>query len=65
MVKGDRHALQSLLIGPFRSKFTTQEEERIVGLPRHIKHAILALRHSLSPRFEVAIHLRTQFKYYI
>jgi len=59
---GDRHALQSLFVGPFRSRFTDEEERRIVGVPRHVKHGMLALRHSLSPRFEVAVHLRTQFK---
>lgn len=28
---GDRHALQKLLVGPFRSKFTAEEEQRIIG----------------------------------
>ena len=85
---GDRHALQKLLVGPFRSRssqlntpkpmhlsnhnhnlslyyrFTAEEEARIVGVPHHVKHGIMSLRHSLSPRFEVAVHLRTQFKYF-
>ena len=61
---GDRHALQKLLLGPFRSKFTTEEESRILGVPNHVKHGILSLKHSLSPRFEVAVHLRTQFKHF-
>ena len=29
-----------------------------------MKHGILSLKHSLSPRFEVAVHLRTQFKHF-
>ena len=61
---GDRHALQKLIVGPFRSKFTVEEESRILGVPKHVKHGILSLKHSLSPRFEVAVHLRTQFKHF-
>ena len=61
---GDRHALQKLMMGPFRSKFTAEEESRILGVPKHVKHGILSLKHSLSPRFEVAVHLRTQFKHF-
>ena len=58
----ERHAFQRLIRGPFISKLTADEEERVHGVPKNVKHAILSLPHSFSPRFDAAIHLRTQFQ---
>lgn len=60
----DRHAYQRLVRGPFRSSLTSREEERIDGIPDHIKHAILTLPHSYAPRLDVAVHLRCQFHHF-
>lgn len=61
---GDRHAFQRLIRGPFKSQLTTKEEERIYGVPQHIKHAILTLPHAYAPRLDAAIHLRCQFAHF-
>lgn len=57
----DRHALQSLVRGPFRNVFTRDEEKRIVGVPKNLKHAMMILPHAYAPRLDCAIHLRAQF----
>eukprot|EP00605_Chrysophyceae_sp_TOSAG23-4_P001448 GSChrysophyteH1.ASY1.ANO1.1576.1 assembled CDS len=57
----ERHAYQRLIRGPFISDLSVNEEERIHGVPENIKHSILALPHAFAPRFDAAIHLRTQF----
>ena len=60
----DRHAFQRLVRGPFISALTPKEEERIIGVSKSLKHSILSLPHSFAPRFDIAIHLRTQFQYF-
>ena len=60
----DRHALQRLLRGPFKSPLTKQEEQRITGVPANLKHAILSLPHAFAPRFDAAIHIRCQFSHF-
>jgi hypothetical protein len=60
----ERHALQRLIRGPFKSTLTVKEEQRLVGLPMHIKHAILTLPHNYAPRIDLAVHLRTQFHHF-
>jgi len=58
----ERHAFQRLIRGPFISELSHEEERRIHGVPDNVKHAILALPHAFAPRFDAAIHLRTQFQ---
>ena len=58
----ERHAFQRLIRGPFISDLSHEEEKRIHGVPDNVKHAILALPHAFAPRFDAAIHLRTQFQ---
>jgi hypothetical protein len=58
----ERHAFQRLIRGPFKSSLTETEENRISGVPKHIKHAILTLPHSYAPRLDAAIHIRAQFR---
>ena len=60
----DRHALQRLVRGPFKTAFTDQEEKRIMGVPFNLKHAIMTLPHAYAPRLDAAIHLRTQFEHF-
>jgi len=60
----DRHALQRLVRGPFKTAFTDQEERRIIGVPFNLKHAIMTLPHAYAPRLDAAIHLRTQFEHF-
>ena len=61
----DRHALKRLLRGPFmQSALTAQEEQRIMGVPQSLKHAILSLPHAFAPRLDAAIHLRCQFSHF-
>lgn len=60
----DRHALQRLLRGPFKSALTAQEERRITGVPKNLKHAILSLPHAFAPRLDAAIHIRCQFSHF-
>jgi len=60
----DRHALQRLVRGPFRTAFTDLEEKRIIGVPHNFKHAIMTLPHAYAPRLDAAIHLRTQFEHF-
>jgi hypothetical protein len=57
----DRHAYQRLIRGPFRSTLSSDEENRIAGVPHHLKHAILTLPHAYAPRLDAAIHVRAQF----
>lgn len=57
----DRHALQRLVRGPFKNSFTREEERRIVGVPKNLKHAMMILPHAYAPRLDCAIHLRAQF----
>jgi hypothetical protein len=58
----ERHAFRRLIRGPFISDLSHEEEKRIHGVPDNVKHAILALPHAFAPRFDAAIHLRTQFQ---
>ena len=58
----ERHAFQRLIRGPFRRGLTADEESRIHGVQDNMKHALLTLPHSFAPRFDAAIHLRTQFQ---
>ena len=60
----ERHAFQRLVRGPFRSQLTPQEESRLEGVPKHIKHALLSLPHAFAPRLDLAVHLRTQFNHF-
>lgn len=60
----DRHALQRLVRGPFKTAFTHREESRIIGVPFNLKHAMITLPHAFAPRLDAAIHLRTQFKHF-
>jgi hypothetical protein len=60
----ERHAYQRLIRGPFKSKFTAQEEVRIRGIPHNIKHALLTLPHAYAPRLDIAVHLRVQFAHF-
>jgi len=60
----DRHALQQLIRGPFRSAFSTEEEKKIIGVPPNFKHGILTLPHVFAPRVDAAVHLRCQFKHF-
>lgn len=60
----DRHALQRLMRGPFKLQFTDSEEQRIIGVPKNLKHAIMTLPHAYAPRLDAAIHLRCQFKHF-
>lgn len=60
----DRHALQQLIRGPFRSAFSAEEEKKIIGVPANFKHGLLSLPHAFAPRFDAAVHLRCQFKHF-
>jgi hypothetical protein len=60
----ERHALQRLVRGPFKASLTSTQEERLVGLPKNIKHAILNLPHHYAPRIDLAVHMRTQFHHF-
>jgi hypothetical protein len=60
----DRHALQRLVRGPFKSHFSSFEETRIVGVPNNLKHGIMNLPHSYAPRLDAAVHLRCQFRHF-
>lgn len=60
----ERHAYQRLIRGPFKTAFTTKEEERIQGVPAYFKHALLTLPHAYSPRLDFAVHLRAQFYHF-
>ena len=60
----ERHAFQRLVRGPFKERLEREEEERILGVQQNVKHAILSLPHAFAPRFDIAIHLRTQFQYF-
>ena len=61
----ERHAFQRLVRGPFKSSLlTVKDEERLIGLPPHIKHAILSLPHNYAPRVDLAVHLRSQFHHF-
>jgi hypothetical protein len=60
----ERHAYQRLIRGPFKAEFTAKEDERIHGVPDHIKHALLSLPHAYAPRLDIAVHLRTQFDHF-
>lgn len=60
----DRHALQMLIRGPFRSKFTAEEESKLVGVPPNLRHAIMTLPHSYAPRLDASVHLRSQFRHF-
>lgn len=60
----ERHAFQRLMRGPFKSAFTAQEEERILGVPTYLKHSLLTLPHSYSPRLDIAVHMRAQFHHF-
>jgi hypothetical protein len=59
----DRHALQRLVRGPFKS-IRAEEESRILGVPTNLKHAVLALPHAFSPRLDAAVHIRCQFSHF-
>jgi hypothetical protein len=60
----DRHALQRLVRGPFKARFTALEEEKLIGVPENLKHGIMTLPHSFAPRLDAAVHLRSQFKHF-
>ncbi len=60
----DRHALQQLVRGPFRSAFSAEEEKNIIGVPSNFKHGLLTLPHAFAPRLDAAVHLRCQFKHF-
>mmetsp|Transcript_1651 Transcript_1651/g.1730 ORF Transcript_1651/g.1730 Transcript_1651/m.1730 type:complete len:401 (+) Transcript_1651:74-1276(+) len=60
----EKYAFQSLIRGPFRSYLTAREEERITGIPKHMRHGILTLPRSFAPRFEIAVHIRAQFHHF-
>lgn len=60
----ERHAYQRLIRGPFKAAFTAKEEERIHGVPKHLKHALLTLPHVYAPRLDAALHLRAQFHHF-
>jgi hypothetical protein len=60
----DRHALQQLVRGPFKSAFSVEEEKKIIGVPPNFKHGLLTLPHVFAPRLDAAIHLRCQFKHF-
>jgi hypothetical protein len=60
----DRHAMQRLIRGPFKSFVADTEEKRIIGVPTNLKHAILNLPHAFAPRLDAGIHLRCQFKHF-
>lgn len=60
----DRHALQQLIRGPFRSAFSAEEEKKIIGVPPNFKHGILTLPHVFAPRVDAAVHLRCQFNHF-
>lgn len=60
----DRHALQQLVRGPFRSAFSAEEEKKIIGVPANFKHGMLTLPHAFAPRLDAAVHLRCQFKHF-
>lgn len=60
----ERHAFQRLVRGPFRSTYTAKEEKRIHGVPANVRHALLTLPHAYAPRFDAAIHIRTQFHHF-
>ena len=61
----DRHALQRLIKGPFKpSDWLNREEERIIGGPKNLKHAMLHFPHATAPRIDAAVHLRCQFKHF-
>jgi hypothetical protein len=36
----------------------------MIGVPANLKHALLTLPHSYSPRFDIAVHLRCQFRHF-
>lgn len=60
----DRHAFQRLIRGPFKSALSEKEEKRVLGVPQHIKHAVLTLPHAYAPRLDAAIHIRAQFHHF-
>lgn len=60
----DRHALQQLVRGPFKSAFSEAEEKKIIGVPQNFKHGILTLPHKYAPRLDAAVHLRCQFQHF-
>lgn len=60
----DRHALQRLVRGPFKPQYALTEENRIIGVPHNLKHAVFSLPHSYSPRLDAAVHLRCQFVHF-
>lgn len=60
----DRHALQQLVKGPFKTAFSAEEEKKIIGVPTNFKHGIMTLPHVYAPRLDAAVHLRCQFKHF-
>ena len=50
--------------GPFKPTFGAKDEDRLIGLPPHIRHAILALPHNYAPRIDLAVHIRSQFVHF-
>lgn len=60
----DRHALQQLVRGPFKTAFSIEEEKKIIGVPANYKHGILTLPHEYAPRLDAAVHLRCQFQHF-
>jgi hypothetical protein len=60
----DRHALQQLVRGPFKTEFSAEEEKKIVGVPPNFKHGMLTLPHKYAPRLDAAVHLRCQFQHF-
>lgn len=55
----ERHALQSLLRGPL-TNVTDAELQRMQSVPSQIRHSLTILPRDHLPRFDIAIHLRSQ-----
>ena len=60
----ERHAFQHLVIGPFHDVFAHQAEKMILGVPDSFKRALITLPHYISPRIDVAVHIRNQFHHF-
>eukprot|EP01039_Chlorochromonas_danica_P008800 gene8800-9704_t len=62
----DRYALQQLIRGPFLPAYQSLQGEgyRLVGAPVNLIQGLLTLPHMVAPRFDVAVHLRCQFKHF-
>lgn len=62
----ERVAFQRLLLGPFLhlERVIPWAEESIEGLSRSMRLAILTLPREYVPRFDMAVHLRNQFRYF-